>query len=70
MNAGDVALEVTVSIGLSEPREDMVPGPVLRRADEALYAAKNIGRNRVYFHDGKAPSLVGAPEIASSSRQA
>jgi diguanylate cyclase len=62
--AGQQTINVTVSVGLSEPREDLVVGSVLRRADEALYAAKNIGRNRVYFNDGQGPSLVGAPEVA------
>ena len=64
MTAGDRQLEVTVSVGLSEPREDLVVSPILRRADESLYAAKNIGRNRVYYHDGRGPTLVGAPEVA------
>lgn len=64
LDAGGTPLEVTVSVGVSEPRADIAVGPVLRRADEALYAAKNIGRNRVYYHDGKTPVLVGAPEIA------
>ena len=64
MDAGDAALNVSISIGLSEPREDIVSSPIVRRADEALYAAKNTGRNRVYFHDGKAPTLVGAPELS------
>lgn len=64
MAAGDQTLEVTVSVGLSEPREDLVVGPILRRTDESLYAAKNIGRNRVYYHDGRGPTLVGAPEVA------
>ncbi len=64
MTAADRQLTVTVSIGLSEPRQDLVVSAILRRADESLYAAKNIGRNRVYYHDGRGPTLVGAPEVA------
>ncbi|TWU42820.1 GGDEF domain-containing protein [Novipirellula artificiosorum] len=61
---GAKKLSVTISVGLTEPRDDLVVSPVVRRADEALYAAKNIGRNRVYYHDGKGAMLVGAPEVA------
>jgi diguanylate cyclase len=64
MNAGDKEIPVTISVGLSEPRQDLVVGPVLRRADESLYTAKNIGRNRVYYDEGRGPALVGAPEVA------
>lgn len=60
----DGNLYVTISIGLSEPRDDVLVGPLVRRTDEALYAAKNMGRNRVYYHDGGSPTLVGAPEVA------
>ena len=64
MDAEVAQLAVTISVGLSEPREDIVVAPILRRADEALYAAKNMGRDRVYYHDGRGPTLVGAPEVA------
>lgn len=64
IDIGHIKLRVSASIGLSEPINDTMVPPVLRRADEALYAAKNRGRNRVYFHDGDKPSLVGAPEVA------
>jgi diguanylate cyclase len=64
MDTGETLMEVTISVGLSEPREDLVVGPVLRRADESLFTAKNIGRNRVYYDEGNGPLLVGAPEVA------
>lgn len=41
-------LSVTASIGVATMREDdKDPGPILGRADAALYAAKAAGRNRV-----------------------
>jgi diguanylate cyclase len=66
MDGDQTGLRITISVGLSEPRDDLVVGPLLRRADESLYAAKNMGRNRVYYHDGRGPALVGAPEVARS----
>jgi diguanylate cyclase (GGDEF)-like protein len=48
IRAGDVTLQVTASLGvavMSEADENL--GQVLRRADEAMYAAKAAGRNHV-----------------------
>jgi diguanylate cyclase len=66
LKVGDLTIPITLSAGLTEPREELVPGAMIRRADESLYNAKNIGRNRVYYHDGRQSMLVGAPEIARS----
>jgi len=66
LRVAERAISVSISAGLTEPRDEVVPGATIRRADESLYAAKNIGRNRVYYHDGRQAMLVGAPEIANS----
>ncbi|TWT89525.1 diguanylate cyclase [Neorhodopirellula pilleata] len=66
IQAGNVAAVVTMSVGLSEPRDELVIGPIVRRTDAALYCAKNRGRNRVYFDDGSGPQLFGAPEVVRS----
>jgi diguanylate cyclase (GGDEF)-like protein len=45
---GDGWLDVTVSIGLTSSSRDMLDvNGILRRADEALYAAKRQGKNRL-----------------------
>ncbi|KAA5542204.1 GGDEF domain-containing protein [Roseiconus nitratireducens] len=53
-------LQVRFSIGLGEAEDDRTSGPVIRRADEALYLAKDLGRNRTCYHDGRDVKLVGA----------
>lgn len=64
VSVGNQTIKFTISVGVAETRDDVLVGPIVRRADEALYAAKGMGRNRVYFHDGSQPILVGAPEVA------
>jgi diguanylate cyclase (GGDEF)-like protein len=46
-------LPVTISIGLTEAASGETAGPLLARADKALYNAKNAGRNccRVLLHE-------------------
>jgi diguanylate cyclase (GGDEF)-like protein len=41
------ALSITVSIGLAQPDGARTPSQVLKAADEALYRAKQAGRNRL-----------------------
>lgn len=46
-------LRVTVSVGLTAVREGDDGFLVLKRADEALYASKNAGRDCGHFHTGR-----------------
>ncbi len=49
----DQLLQVTVSIGVAQLSVDEGQESLLRRADEALYAAKEAGRNVTYWHDAQ-----------------
>jgi diguanylate cyclase len=58
-------LQVTVSGGIAEvrPGEDLTQ--LLKRADEALYAAKAGGRNRCYCHNGQTCVPIGGEARAN-----
>ena len=47
------AIPLTISIGLTQAASGEIAGPLLARADKALYTAKNAGRNccRVLLHE-------------------
>lgn len=47
MSYKEAKIQVTISLGIAELRSGDSPDQVLKRADDALYEAKNVGRNRV-----------------------
>ncbi len=53
-----VSDQVTLSIGLAsvKPAEGIEPSTLLHRADDALYSAKEEGRNRICVYTEKEPS--------------
>ena len=60
IRVGDHGVRITASIGVAVERAEAAPSleAMLRRADEALYAAKCHGRNRVFTFE--VPLAVGA----------
>ncbi|MFH1420038.1 MAG: diguanylate cyclase [Planctomycetota bacterium] len=55
-------LNVTISLGAAERRPDMAkPDDVLKQADDALYASKEAGRNRVTAAGAKDEAVRSAP---------
>ena len=46
------SLQVTASIGVAEMTDQDNDAKLVRRSDDCVYAAKDAGRNRTYWHDG------------------
>jgi hypothetical protein len=68
VNNGET-LGVRVSLGLTAAIASVTSEQLVARADEALCAAKNAGRNRCYYHSGKACLPVEEPAAASAEQK-
>ncbi|MGQ9575095.1 MAG: GGDEF domain-containing protein [Thermoguttaceae bacterium] len=63
-------LRLTVSLGLAAVEAADDAASLLRRADEALYAAKRAGRNRAFFHNGRDCQPLPRPDQPAESPSA
>lgn len=68
LQAGNTPWRMTLSGGVSEILNDESPDSCVQRADEALYAAKAQGRNRICVHDGGSTNI--APQADSVPQDA
>jgi predicted signal transduction protein with EAL and GGDEF domain len=61
-------MPLTISIGITQAAPGEIAGPLLARADKALYNAKNAGRNccRVLLHEKDAEADLGRVILPSS----
>jgi diguanylate cyclase (GGDEF)-like protein len=68
----ETTLELTVSGGVASAMGDTeTPESILQRADAALYAAKQSGRNQTFYHDGVAAEPSRAvPRLEEHERAA
>jgi diguanylate cyclase (GGDEF)-like protein/PAS domain S-box-containing protein len=54
-----IECRISASIGISRyPEDDSAPDTLLRHADQAMYLAKQAGKNRMQFYDATQDSLL------------
>ncbi len=63
MVVGEFSIPLSVSIGIASRRPGEQIKDVLKRADDALYRAKNNGRNQVRVETEYLPELENAPAV-------
>lgn len=64
---GELGLTLTASFGVSVAMNGESENEWIQRADKALYAAKNAGRNRCYLDEGDGPQPVCIEPPVSAS---
>ncbi|WP_285619491.1 GGDEF domain-containing protein [Kineosporia sp. NBRC 101677] len=61
LQEGDVAVSVSMSIGIAQADETLTAADVLRRADSAMYLAKRAGKGQWVLRDGEQPPVEVHP---------
>jgi diguanylate cyclase len=64
--AGENEVRVTASAGIAEIMSGESEAELIGRADAALYASKNAGRNCGHLHDGRTSRLVRCQQAGSA----
>ena len=62
----DASVAVTVSIGVAEAQDGDDVASLMKRADQALYAAKKAGRNQGYGHNGEGCEPITVNELLAT----
>ncbi len=60
-------VQVTASLGVAEVTSTEISEGLIRRADEAMYAAKREGSNRTFIHDGQKTLSADASSTTETS---
>ncbi len=66
---GGSELRVACSVGLAQLKPNEEIQSFVKRADDALYASKEAGRNRGHWHDGTEIHPFNLPRLSASMRR-